>query len=169
MNSNGHVGRKESEKLAETVKSLQKEVQSYKADNERMLIQLNDRLAYNLNEIQRQMGSNSRRRKDSHKEKKHPKGASKSKKSHYSSSSSGESSDSSEESGSSWDKSSRRRKYRKDELQGELRKVKPPTFRGDNEKEEDAEAWLLGMRKYFHIYNYSSKMEANIAIHQLQG
>ena len=53
MNSNGHVGRKESAKLAETVKSLQKEVQSYKADNERMLIQLNDRLAHNLNEIQR--------------------------------------------------------------------------------------------------------------------
>ena len=47
--------------------------------------------------------------------------------------------------------------------------VKPPTFRGDNENGEDVEAWLLGMRKYFHIYNYSSKMEANIAIHQLQG
>ena len=69
------------------------------------------------------MGSESRRRKDSHKEKKCPKGASKSKKSRYSSSSSGESSDSSEESGSSRDKSSRRRKYRKDELQGELRKL----------------------------------------------
>ena len=81
MNSDGHVGRKESAKLAETVKSLQKEVQSYKADNERMLIQLNDRLVHNLNEIQRQMGSNSRRRKGSHKEMKHPKGASKSKKS----------------------------------------------------------------------------------------
>jgi len=38
MNSNRHVGRKESAKLVETVKSLQKEVQSYKADNERMLI-----------------------------------------------------------------------------------------------------------------------------------
>ena len=42
-------------------------------------------------------------------------------------------------------------------------------FKGDNEKGEDAEAWLLGMRKYFSIYNYSSRMEANIAIHQLQG
>ena len=78
-------------------------------------------------------------------------------------------SDSPEESESSRDKSSRRRKYRRDELQGELRKVKPPTFRGDSEKGEDAEAWLLGMRKYFRIYNYSSKMEARIAIHQLQG
>jgi len=75
----------------------------------------------------------------------------------------------SEESRSNWDKPSRRRKYRKDELQGELKKVKPPRFRGDNEKGEYVEAWLLGMRKYFHIYNYSSKMEANIVIRQLQG
>ena len=75
----------------------------------------------------------------------------------------------SEESGSSRDNSSRRRKYQKDELQGELRKVKTPTFRGDNEKGEDVEAWLLGMRKCLCIYNYSSMMEANISIHQLQG
>ena len=115
------------------------------------------------------MGSDPRRRKDSHKENKRPKGASKSKKSRYSSPSSGESSDSSKESGSSRDKSSRRRKYQKDELQGELKKVKPPMFKGDNEKGEDVEAWLLGIRKYFRIYNYSSKMEANIAVHQLQG
>jgi len=38
MDSDRHIGRKESARLAETVKSLQKEVQSYKADNERMLI-----------------------------------------------------------------------------------------------------------------------------------
>jgi len=42
-------------------------------------------------------------------------------------------------------------------------------FKGDSEKGEDAEAWLLGMRKYFSIYDYSSKLEASIAIHQLQG
>jgi len=53
MNSNGHVGRKESAKLAKIVKSLQKEVQSYKADNERMLIQLNERLTHSLSEVQR--------------------------------------------------------------------------------------------------------------------
>ena len=44
------------------------------------------------------MGSDSRRRRGSYKEKKHSKDASKHKKSHYSSSSSGDSSDSSEES-----------------------------------------------------------------------
>ena len=53
MDSDGHVGQKESATLVETVKSLQKEVQSYKADNERILIQLNERLAHSLSEIQR--------------------------------------------------------------------------------------------------------------------
>ena len=117
------------------------------------------------------MGSDSRRRRGSYKEKKFSKDASKYKKrSCYSSPSLGDSSDSSKESESSLDRPSRRRrKYCKDELQGELRKIKPPIFKGDSEKGEDAEAWLLGMRKYFHIYNYSSQMEANISIHQLQG
>ena len=36
-NSDGHIGGEESVKLAETVMNLRKEVQSYKADNERML------------------------------------------------------------------------------------------------------------------------------------
>ena len=37
INSDGHGEQKESVKLAETVKSLHKEVQSYREDNERML------------------------------------------------------------------------------------------------------------------------------------
>ncbi len=124
MDSDGHVGRKESATLVETVKSLQKEVQSYKADNERMLIQLNERLAHSLSEIQRQMGSDSRRRRGPYEKKKRSRDVCKSKKSHYSSSSSEESSDLPKESESSRDKPSRRRrKYRKDELQGELRKI----------------------------------------------
>ena len=132
-----------------------------------MLAQLNDRLTHSLSEIQRQMDTDSRRRRGSYKEKKRSKDASKYKKSRYSSPTSEDSSDSSEEPESSFDRPSRRRrKYRKDELQGELRKIKPPTFKGDSEKGEDAEAWLLGMRKYFRICNYSSRMEANIAIHQ---
>ena len=36
-----------------------------------------------------------------------------------------------------------------DELQGEMNKIKPPTFDGEHKKDEDVEAWLLGMRKYF--------------------
>jgi hypothetical protein len=54
-------------------------------------------------------------------------------------------------------------------LQGKLRKIKPPSFDGENKKGEDAEAWLLGMRKYFQLHNYSSNAEARIASYHLQG
>jgi hypothetical protein len=54
-------------------------------------------------------------------------------------------------------------------LQGELRRLKPPTFDGEHRKGEEVEAWLLGMRKYFQLHNYSSNMEAKISIYHLQG
>jgi hypothetical protein len=38
---------------------------------------------------------------------------------------------------------------RVDELRGEMNKIKPPKFDGDHKKDEDADTWLLGMRKYF--------------------
>jgi hypothetical protein len=42
-----------------------------------------------------------------------------------------------------------------DELQGAMNKIKPPSFYGEHMKDEDAETWLLGMRKYFQLHNYS--------------
>jgi hypothetical protein len=30
-----------------------------------------------------------------------------------------------------------------------MNKIKPPTFDGEHKKEEDAETWLLGMKRYF--------------------
>jgi hypothetical protein len=49
------------------------------------------------------------------------------------------------------------RKHKKrsgvDELQGEMNKIEPPTFYGENEKDEDAETWMLGMIKYFQLHN----------------
>jgi hypothetical protein len=45
-----------------------------------------------------------------------------------------------------------RRKRRRPEaniLQGELRKIKPPTFNGEHKKGEETEAWPLEMKKYF--------------------
>jgi hypothetical protein len=39
----------------------------------------------------------------------------------------------------------------KDELKGEMNKIKPPTFDGEHKKEEDAETWFLGMKKYFQL------------------
>jgi hypothetical protein len=64
------------------------------------------------------------------------------------------------------------RKHRRsgvDELKGEMNKIKPPTFDGEHKKEEEAETWLLGMRKYFQLQNYSSHAEGRIAMYQLKG
>jgi hypothetical protein len=57
---------------------------------------------------------------------------------------------------------------RVDELRGEMNKIKPPTFDGEHKKDEDAETWLLGMRKYFQLHNYSSHIEGRISIYQLK-
>ena len=41
----------------------------------------------------------------------------------------------------------RKKKYRPyEEISGEFKKIKPPTFNGDTEKGEEAESWLFGMR-----------------------
>jgi hypothetical protein len=64
------------------------------------------------------------------------------------------------------------RKHRRsgmDELKGEMNKIKPPTFDGEHKKEEDVETWLLGMRKYFQLQNYSSHAEGRISMYQLKG
>ena len=55
----------------------------------------------------------------------------------------------------------------KKELQGEFLKIKPPSY--DGEKEEDAEALLLNMIKYFQVYEYEINLKAKLAIYQLQG
>ena len=56
-----------------------------------------------------------------------------------------------------------------DELQGEINKIKPPTFDGEHKKDEDVETCLLGMRNYFLLHNYSSQEEGIISIYQLKG
>jgi hypothetical protein len=64
------------------------------------------------------------------------------------------------------------RKHQKsgrEELKGEMNKIKPPTFDGEHKKEEDAETWLLGMKKYFQLQNYSARAEGRIAMYQLKG
>jgi hypothetical protein len=61
------------------------------------------------------------------------------------------------------------RRSRMDELKGEMNKNKPPTFDGEHNKEEDVETWLLGMRKYFQLQNYSSHSEGRISMYQLKG
>jgi hypothetical protein len=60
-------------------------------------------------------------------------------------------------------------KYGREELKGEMNKIKPPTFNGEHKKEEDAKTWLLGMKKYFQLQNYSAHAEGRIAMYQLKG
>ncbi len=56
-----------------------------------------------------------------------------------------------------------------DEITREFKKIKPPTFNGEVETGEEAEAWLSGMKKYFQIYNYSGELKARMAIYNLTG
>jgi hypothetical protein len=50
-----------------------------------------------------------------------------------------------------------------------MNKIKPPTFDGEHKKDEDAETWMLGMRKYFQLHNYSSHAEGNNCYLSTQG
>ena len=61
------------------------------------------------------------------------------------------------------------KRSRVDKLRREMKKIKPPTFDGEHKKDEDAETWLLGMRKYFQLHNYSSHAEGRISIYQIKG
>ena len=65
---------------------------------------------------------------------------------------------------------SRKRKFNPyEEISGEFKKIKPPTFNGETEKGEEAEARISGMKKYFQICNYSNKLKARMAIYNLTG
>jgi len=54
-----------------------------------------------------------------------------------------------------------------DQLDGEFNKIKPSNFDGESKTEEKAEAWLLDINKYFHIYNYSSNMKERMVFYNL--
>ena len=56
-----------------------------------------------------------------------------------------------------------------EDILGEFNIIKPPTFDGESKKGHEAEAWLLGMRKYFQLYNYSSNMKERIHVYNLNG
>jgi hypothetical protein len=62
-----------------------------------------------------------------------------------------------------------RKRKQVDHLEGEFKKIKPATFDGEFKTREEAEAWLLDIKKYFQIYNYSKNMKVRIAIYNLKG
>jgi hypothetical protein len=56
-----------------------------------------------------------------------------------------------------------------DHLEGEFKKIKPTTFNGESRTGEESEAWLLDIKNYFQIYNFSSNMKVRMAIYNLKG
>jgi hypothetical protein len=164
------------------VRSLKMEVQSYKADNERMMgekSQINDRVFQILNQLQRQTkkGSNSRQEeggkcheiRDSHGRDGYSRSANRAH-GHHSPPYSGRKFDASDDPVSSPKVSpikQQRVKQEVDSLQGEMRKLKPPSFDGEREREDDVEAWFIGLQIYFQLHNYLSNLEANISTYHL--
>ena len=49
----------------------------------------------------------------------------------------------------------------------EFKKERPPSFNGERNTGQEVEAWLLGMKKYFQIQNYSGNMKARASIFNL--
>ena len=62
-----------------------------------------------------------------------------------------------------------RRSHELDNLQGKLRKLKPPSFDGERGREDYVEAWFLGLMRYFQLHKYSSNLEARIPTYHLHG
>jgi hypothetical protein len=173
-NSNGHgEGRDENMNMVETIRNLQKDVQSHKADNERLMRakeqqdDFNMKLLESLNKIENKLNKESGSSKlgshKSHDEKR--KSRSVSRHHHHFPR------HSNKRAHSSLSPYPIRKHKRSgvDELRREMNKIKPPTFNGEHKKDEDAETWLLGMRKYFQLHNYSSHEEGRISIYQLKG
>ena len=44
-----------------------------------------------------------------------------------------------------------------------------PTFDGESKTSQEAEAWILGMKKYFQIHDYSRNERDRINIYNLNG
>ena len=54
-------------------------------------------------------------------------------------------------------------------MEGEFKKIKPTSFDRKYKTGEEAEAWLLDIKKYFQIYKYSSNMKVQMVIYNLKG
>jgi hypothetical protein len=61
------------------------------------------------------------------------------------------------------------KKKQVDHLEREFKKIKPTTFDGEYRIGEEVEAWLLDIKKYFQIYNYSSNIKFRMSIYNLKG
>ena len=62
-----------------------------------------------------------------------------------------------------------RKRHYQNHSHDEFKKARPPTFNGEINNGQEAEAWLLRMRKYFQFQDYSGNMKARVAIFNLTG
>ena len=68
------------------------------------------------------------------------------------------------------DDNKKKKKYKPyEETCGEFKNNKAPIFNTKIEKGEEAESLLLGMMKYFQMYNYAGKLKTKMAIDNLNG
>jgi hypothetical protein len=161
--------------LAETVRSLMVELQSCKADNERMMkeqekqTEINAMLLQSLSNLQREMqhepevqkhGRISGHTERSTSRKVHPRGKgpvpddSREKEV-------GDSEGSSNSRTSSYSpRKQKKQKTSKSHKFEEFRKAKPPSFNSEIKKGEEVEAWLLGLKKYFKVHDFSENLKA---------
>ena len=66
-------------------------------------------------------------------------------------------------------KGQKARKRKIDHLEGEFKKIKPTNFDGESRTGEEAEAWLLEIKMYFHIYSFSNNMKVIMEVYNLKG
>jgi hypothetical protein len=62
-----------------------------------------------------------------------------------------------------------RKRKQIDHLEGEFKKIKPSTYDGELITREETKSWLLDIKKYFHIYNYSNSMKVKMVMYNLKG
>ena len=81
------------------------------------------------------------------------------------------SSDSEESSGDSSSPSCKGkiRRHHRDRSRDEFKKDKPPTFDGEVKIGQEAESWILGIKKYFQVHDYLGNMKARVSIFNLNG
>jgi hypothetical protein len=63
----------------------------------------------------------------------------------------------------------KKRKHSKSHNLEEFKKAKPPSFDGEIKRGEEAEAWLLGLKKYFRVHDFSKNLKARVATFNLNG
>ena len=58
----------------------------------------------------------------------------------------------------------KRRRHHRDHSRDEFKKAKPSIFHGKIKTGQEAEAWILGIKKYFQVQDYLGNMKARVGI-----